>query len=53
MEMHGETLFGVKYDRAEEALTADEACKISGLAPNQYNYAVRAMHAQGRLGQKK
>jgi hypothetical protein len=53
MEMHGETLFGVKFDRNEEALTATEAAKISGLPANHYNYAVRMMHAQGRLGQKK
>jgi hypothetical protein len=53
LEMHGETLFGVKYDRDEESLTATEAAKISGLSPQHYNYAARAMHAQGRLGQKK
>ena len=53
LELHGEQFLGVRYDRDEEALTANEACKISGLHPNQYNYAVRAMHAQGRLGQKK
>jgi ATP/maltotriose-dependent transcriptional regulator MalT len=53
LEMHGEQLFGVKYDRAEQALTANQACKISNLSPQHYNHAVRAMAAQGRLGQKK
>jgi hypothetical protein len=53
MEMHGETLFGVKFDRNEESLTATEAAKISGLSPQHYNYGVKMMHAAGRLGQKK
>ena len=53
LEINGEQLFGVRYDRAEQALTANQAAKISGLSPQHYNHAVRAMHAQGRLGQKK
>jgi hypothetical protein len=53
MEMHGEQLFGVRYDKAEQALTANQAAKISGLSPQHYNHAVRTMHAQGRLGQKR
>ena len=53
MEMHGEQLFGVRYDRSEQSLTPNQAAKISGLSPQRYNHAVRTMHAQGRLGQKK
>jgi ATP/maltotriose-dependent transcriptional regulator MalT len=53
MEMHGQELFGVKYDRSEQALTPNQAAKISGLSPQRYNHAVRTMHAQGRLGQKR
>jgi len=53
LEINGEQLFGVRYDRAEQQLTANQAAKISGLSPQHYNHAVRAMHAQGRLGQKK
>src|SRR5262245_42643261 len=37
LEMHGEKLLGVKYDRNEEALTPNQAAKISGLTPQQYN----------------
>jgi hypothetical protein len=36
-ELHGEQFPGVKYDRNEESLTANEACRISGLSPQQYN----------------
>jgi len=50
LEMHGEQFLGVKYDRNEEMLTPNEAAKISGLSPNAYNHAVRAMASQGRLG---
>src|SRR5262249_32230884 len=47
LELHGEKLLGVKYDRGEELLTPNEAAKISGLSPQQYNHAVRAMASQG------
>jgi ATP/maltotriose-dependent transcriptional regulator MalT len=53
MELHGQELFGVKYDRSEQSLTPNQAAKISGLTPAHYNYGVRMMHAQGRLGQKR
>jgi len=52
LEMHGENYFGVKYDRAEESLTPNEAAKISGLSPNAYNNALHAVNAQGRLGNR-
>jgi len=53
LEMHGENFLGVKYDRNEEMLTPNEAAKISGLSPQQYNHAVRTMASQGRLGTDK
>jgi ATP/maltotriose-dependent transcriptional regulator MalT len=53
MELHGQELFGVKYDRSEQSLTPNQAAKISGFTPAHYNYGVRMMHAQGRLGQKR
>jgi hypothetical protein len=53
LQMHGQELFGVRYDPDEESLTATEAAKISGLAPQHYNHAAKAMWAQGRLGVKR
>jgi len=53
LELHGEKFLGVKYDRNEEALTPDEAAKISGLSPQQYNQALRTVASQGRLGTDK
>jgi len=53
LEINGEQLFGVRYDRSEQMLTPNQAAKISGLSPQRYNHAVRTMHAQGRLGQKR
>ncbi len=50
LEMHGESSLGVKYDRAEEGLTPNEAAKASGLTPKQYNQALAEVRGQGRLG---
>ena len=50
MEMHGEQFLGVRYDPNEQALTATEAAKISGLSPQAYNNSVHALHRDGRLG---
>jgi hypothetical protein len=52
LEMYGKD-YGMRYDRSEDLLSADQAAKISGLSPEQYNYAVRQMAAQGRLGTDK
>ena len=50
MEMYGKD-FGTPYDPNDgQMLSATEAAKISGLSPKAYNYAVRAMAAQGRIG---
>jgi hypothetical protein len=49
LELHGETFAGVKYDPGEQALTATEAAKISGLSPEHYNNCARALHRQGRM----
>jgi hypothetical protein len=48
MELHGEQYLGVKYDRNEQSLTANEAAKISGLSPQQYNRSAQQLAAQGR-----
>ena len=53
MEMHGEQFLGVKYDRNEESLTPNEAAKISGLSPEQYNNSLRQVAAAGLLGRKR
>jgi hypothetical protein len=50
LEMHGEKFLGVKFDRNEEALTPNEAAKISGLSPKAYNRALQQVASQGRLG---
>jgi hypothetical protein len=49
LEMHGEKLLGVKYDSNEEMLTPNEAAKISGLTPEQYNNAAKVIARQGRF----
>jgi hypothetical protein len=49
LEMHGEKLLGVKYDSNEEMLTPNEAAKISGLTPQQYNHAAGVIGRQGRF----
>jgi hypothetical protein len=48
MEMYAKD-YGCPYDPSTEILTADEAAKISGLSPKQYNNASRHMAAQGRF----
>src|SRR5262245_31038743 len=48
LEMHGEQYFGVKYDRAEESLTPNEAAKISGLSADAYNNAARRVYGRRR-----
>jgi hypothetical protein len=48
MELYAKE-YGCPYDRNSEMLTADEAAKISGLSPKQYNNASRHMAAQGRF----
>jgi hypothetical protein len=48
MEMYAKD-YGCPYDPNSEILTADEAAKISGLSPKQYNNASRHMAAQGRF----
>ena len=44
LEMYGPD-HGIKFDPNEIALTPNEAAKISGLSPERYNQAVRAVHA--------
>jgi hypothetical protein len=49
LQLYGKDV-GVRYDRDEEALTPNEAAKISGLSAEQYNKCAHAMHRAGRLG---
>jgi hypothetical protein len=53
LELHGEQFLGVRYNRDEEALTANEAAKISGLSPERYNQAARAVAAHGKFGTRR
>jgi hypothetical protein len=52
LTMYGKD-YGLKYDPGELLLTPNEAAKASGLSANQYNNALRAVSAQGRLGNRK
>jgi hypothetical protein len=45
--------YGLQYDPEEEAITATEAAKISGISANTYNNSVRTLASQGRLGTEK
>lgn len=49
LELDSARVTSVPYDSKEQMLTADEAAKISGLTPQQYNNAVNKIGAQGRF----
>jgi hypothetical protein len=50
LEVHGETLFGVKYDPGEENLTANDAVKVTGAgSPERYNNWSRRAAAAGKF----
>ena len=48
LELYAPSL-GYHYDPNEDALTPNEAAKISGLSPQAYNNGVRAMQSQRRF----
>jgi hypothetical protein len=48
LEMYGKD-GGLHFDPNENALTANEAAKISGVSPNTYNAASQQLAAQGRF----
>ena len=50
LEINGQQLFGVNYDRGEKSLTPNQAAHMSGLSAEAYNRGVHAMHRAGRLG---
>jgi hypothetical protein len=52
-EVNGKPLFNVQYDPNEKALGPNQAAKISGLSPQQYNYAAKVLWQQGRVGGKR
>jgi hypothetical protein len=49
LEMYGKD-YGVRYDRNEELLDPTTAAKVSGVSADNYNAALKTLHAQGRLG---
>jgi len=49
LELDSARLTGVPYDSKEQALTANEAAKISGLSPDAYNRASQEIGTQGRF----
>jgi len=49
LELDSARVTGVNYDPNTQALTADEAARISGLSPKAYNNAVQNIAAQGRF----
>jgi hypothetical protein len=53
LELHGEQFLGVNYDRNSENLTPNEAARISGLSPQRYNAASRAVAAAGKFGTRR
>jgi hypothetical protein len=52
LEMYGKD-YGVRYDRNEELLDPTTAAKVSGVSADNYNAALKTLHAQGRLGGNK
>jgi hypothetical protein len=52
LEMYGPD-YGIKYDRNEELLDPTTAAKVSGISADNYNAALKTLHAQGRLGGNK
>src|SRR5262249_22000884 len=47
LELYSEGTSGERYT-SDDTLTADEAAKISGVSPQQYNRSAQALHQQGR-----
>jgi hypothetical protein len=48
LELDSARVTGVAYDSKDQMLTADEAAKISGLSPQEYNHAAQVIGRQGR-----
>jgi len=46
LEMHAPMYYGVRFDPSEKTLDANEAAKVAGLSPQQYNQASREVGAQ-------
>src|SRR5262245_60198819 len=49
LEIHGQQFYGVKFDKNEQPLTADEAAKMSGQTPENYNRASQRMGSDQRF----
>jgi hypothetical protein len=48
LELYSGPQMGVAYDSKDQALTANQAAKISGLSASEYNRAAKEIGAQGR-----
>jgi hypothetical protein len=53
LEVGGPIFGGPRYDPSDQMITPNEAAKISGLSPQQYNHAAQVLYKQGRIGQGK
>src|SRR5262249_2409261 len=49
LEIHGQQFYGVKFDKNEQPLTANEAAKMSGQTPENYNRASQRMGSDQRF----
>src|SRR5262245_32648235 len=49
LEIHGQQFYGVKFDKNEQPLTADEAAKMSGQTAKAYNDASQRMGSDQRF----
>jgi hypothetical protein len=47
MQMYGKD-YGLNFDPGDELMTPDEAAKISGISPREYNNGVRRMLNEGK-----
>src|SRR5215831_11964468 len=49
LEIHGQQFYGVKFDKNEQPLTANEVAKMSGQTPENYNRASQRMGSDQRF----
>src|SRR5215813_10289749 len=49
LEIHGQQFYGVRFDKNEQPLTANEVAKMSGQSPENYNRASQRMGSEQRF----
>src|SRR5215813_11314438 len=49
LEIHGQQFYGVRFDKNEQPLTANEVAKMSSQSPESYNRASQQMGRDGRF----